>query len=86
MIFMIKKPSEGTYLGRIIKRAQYFFDSLASNHQFRYSIKLLRLLSLTHHYLAVPPGIPDIVIFSEILAYLPVRSRILKAVELKHEG
>ena len=27
---MIKKPSEGTYLGRIIKRAQYFFDSLAS--------------------------------------------------------
>jgi len=26
---MIKKPSEGTYLGRIIKRAQYFFDSLA---------------------------------------------------------
>jgi len=30
MIFMIKKPSEGTYLGRIIKRAQYFFDSLAS--------------------------------------------------------
>jgi len=29
MIFMIKKPSEGTYLGRIIKRAQYFFDSLA---------------------------------------------------------
>jgi len=28
---MIKKPSEGTYLGRIIKRAQYFFDSLASN-------------------------------------------------------
>jgi len=37
---MIKKPSEGTYLGRIIKRAQYFFDSLARYIHFYQTLSM----------------------------------------------